>query len=89
MARIRARTEDGRLRVVVSGALGAADLRTLERACGPALEQRDVALDIEAGDVSAVDEASRVFLVGLSRRGAAVTWPDCCASGGGPATRRG
>ena len=60
----------------VSGPLRAADLRELERACGPALEQRDVALDVVAREVSAFDEASRLFLVGLTRRGASVTWPE-------------
>ncbi len=76
VARIRARVQEGRLHVVVSGPLGAADLRKLERSCGPALEERDVALDVMARDVSTLDEASRLFLVGLTRRGASVTWPD-------------
>ncbi len=76
MARIRARVQQGRLLVSVSGPLAAADLRHLERACGPALEQRDVALDVMARGVSTLDEASRLFLLGLTRRGANVTWPD-------------
>jgi len=76
VARIRVRVHEGRLHVVVSGPLCAADLRDLERACGPALEQRDLALDVEATNVSAFDEAARLFLVGLTRRGASVTWPD-------------
>ncbi len=60
----------------VSGPLRAADLRELERACGPSLEQRDLALDVVASQVSTFDEASRLFLIGLARRGASVTWPE-------------
>lgn len=76
VATILARVQNGRLHVDVTGRLGAADLRHLERACGPALEQRDLALDIVARDVAALDEAARLFLIGLARRGATVTWPE-------------
>jgi hypothetical protein len=73
VARIRVRLRDGRRRVIVRGELSAADLRRLERACGPALEQRDVALHVELGGVSAIDETSRLFLERLSKRGAVLT----------------
>jgi hypothetical protein len=58
--------------VTVHGRLAAADLRRLERACGPALEHREVQLELRLQDVSGMDEASQVFLDVLARRGAAL-----------------
>jgi hypothetical protein len=73
VASIRVRVRDGRRRVTVRGQLAAADLRRLERACGPALEQREVALEVEVDDVSTIDETSQLFLAQLVRRGAVLT----------------
>jgi hypothetical protein len=56
--------------VIITGPLRASDLRRLERACGPALEQRELQLEIRLEDASDVDEASRAFLDGLTSRGA-------------------
>jgi hypothetical protein len=50
----------------------AEDLRRLEPACGPALEQRDTALEVDV-DVSGIGETSRLFLVRLVGRGAVLT----------------
>lgn len=59
--------------MTVRGALSAADLRRLELACGPALEQRQAHLEIRIRHASIVDEPSRLFLKSLVRRGALLT----------------
>lgn len=56
--------------VTVRGRLVAADLRRLERACGPALEHRELALELRLADRADMDDAARLFLGGLVRRGA-------------------
>ncbi len=63
----------GRWRVTIRGPLTAADLKRLERACGPALEHREMPLEVRVIDMGAADEASRLFLEGLVRRGAVIT----------------
>jgi hypothetical protein len=70
VARIRARVREGTRVVTIKGPLLASDLRRLEHACGPALERREIQLEIRLEDVSEVDEASRAFLDGLTSRGA-------------------
>ncbi|MEZ5292325.1 MAG: hypothetical protein R2745_14690 [Vicinamibacterales bacterium] len=72
VARIQVRVIDGRHHVTVVGPLVAADLRRLERACGPALEHRQPPLEIRV-ESETLDEPSRVFLDSLARRGAVVT----------------
>lgn len=70
MARIIAkRLRDG-YRVRIAGRLSAADLRRLERACGPALERHHVSLAINVSAVTAVDAAADAFLARLVERGA-------------------
>lgn len=50
----------------------AADLRRLERACGPTLEHREIPLEIRLrGEV--MDDVSRLFVTRLVRRGAVLT----------------
>ncbi|MGE0813448.1 MAG: hypothetical protein AB7O28_18685 [Vicinamibacterales bacterium] len=73
MARIQVRVIDGRHHVTVYGPLVAADLRRLERACGPALEHRQPPLEIRVQESESLDEPSRVFLDRLARRGAVIT----------------
>jgi hypothetical protein len=63
------------LRVRIVGRLGAADLRRLETACGPALEKRKLALELNLRKVSAVDESATEFLRQLRARGATVLEP--------------
>lgn len=75
MARISVRARGDRSRVSVSGCLEAADLRRLERACGPALERRDMALELRLTRVSAMDAAARAFIRRLVQRGAIVVGP--------------
>jgi len=69
MASIRVSVHHGRRRVTVRGQLVAADLRRLESACGPALEYRELPLEIRLRDTG-MDEASRQFLDRLVKRGA-------------------
>jgi hypothetical protein len=73
MATITSRVVQGKSLVVVRGRLQAKDLRRLERACGRALEQRDLALEVRLTDAEVGDEPSRLFLQHLMRRGARIT----------------
>ena len=70
MATFARRVTKGRWRIAVRGELRATDLRRLERACAPALEQFPATLDIEVDTLQAVDEPSRRFVVCLLHRGA-------------------
>lgn len=70
MARIWVRRTDEGYAVVVAGQLAASDLRRLERACGPALERRCVALEIDLSAVTATDASSEAFIGRLADRGA-------------------
>jgi hypothetical protein len=58
--------------VTIRGPLAAGDLRRLERLCGPALEEREIRLEVRLLGVGAMDESSRLFITGLVRRGAAL-----------------
>jgi hypothetical protein len=71
MARISAAEGDGGLVVAVEGALGARDLRRLERACGPAIEQRR-SLRITLTPGGHMDAAARAYVEQLRARGALV-----------------
>ncbi len=59
--------------VTVHGRLEARDLRRLERACGPALEYREMPLELRLVDRGGMDETARVFLAELVKRGAVVS----------------
>jgi hypothetical protein len=72
VANISVRIHQGKRRVTVRGHLVATDLRRLERACGSALEHRDLPLELYVGEVTEMDEACRFFLASLERRGAVV-----------------
>jgi hypothetical protein len=73
VARISVRVHQGKRQVTVRGHLTATDLRRLERACGPALEQRELLLELRVGAVTDMDESCRLFLASLSKRGAMFT----------------
>lgn len=72
MARIWLRRSREGYCVTVSGHLRAADLRRLERACGPALEQRYVALQLDLTAVTGSDPVANAFLGRLVERGARI-----------------
>lgn len=73
VAILSVRLSNGKRLVTVRGRLTARDLRRLERACGPALEQREVPLELRLSDHGNMDEAAQVFLAGLIRRGAVLS----------------
>ena len=73
VASISVRVRQRKRRVTVRGHLTAADLRRLERACGPALEHRELLLELRVGDVADLDEPCRLFFSSLSKRGAVFT----------------
>jgi hypothetical protein len=70
VASISVRVHQGKRQVTVRGHLMTTDLRRLERACGPALEYRELPLELRLGDVTDMEEACRFFLASLERRGA-------------------
>jgi hypothetical protein len=74
MAKIRVVERNGRYTVSVQGALRAADLRRLERACGKALELEVVPLVIHL-DAVVADDVARAYLERLHTRGAVVRPP--------------
>ena len=72
VARMRVRSVQGRFHVTVTGELGGRDLRRLERACGPALVQRQPPLTLRLAAVPAIDGSARAYLERLVARGAVV-----------------
>ncbi len=72
VATIQVRVNQGTRRVTIRGPLAARDLRRLEQMCGPALEDREIRLEVRLLNVSEMDETSRLFITGLVRRGAAL-----------------
>jgi hypothetical protein len=72
MARISVRVVCGRRRISVRGHLGSGDLRRLERACGRALEQKLIPVDLCLAPDVTVDESATAFLTVLADRGAAI-----------------
>lgn len=70
MARIAAAETAAGHTVTVRGRLVAADLQRLERACGPALEHRDLHLVIVFREATIGDAASRAYVDRLLARGA-------------------
>jgi len=75
VARIRSVARQGNYRVSIRGALSVRDLGRLERACGPAIEQINVPLDIRMKVVTGMDEEARTFLHQLVSRGAIIFAP--------------
>jgi hypothetical protein len=69
---MRVRSTEGRYHVTVTGKLGGRDLRRLERACGPALEQCQPPLTVRLAAVAAIDAPARAYLDRLMQRGAVV-----------------
>jgi ABC-type transporter Mla MlaB component len=72
MAHLRAETVEGTRRVWIRGDLRASDLRRLEYACAPALEQSPSPLELDLTRVRSVDTAARAYLMRLAQRGARV-----------------
>lgn len=72
MARLRAAQRKGVLRVTVSGRLTGADMRRLERACGPALISEPPNLELDLQAVTYVDATAHAIISRIASRGARV-----------------
>jgi anti-anti-sigma regulatory factor len=72
MARIRVKKQQTTTRVVVAGRLGAADVRRVEHACGPALTSAQADLVVDLTSVSDVDHAAAALLNCFASRGAII-----------------
>jgi hypothetical protein len=59
-------------RITLKGRLGARDLRRLERACGSALQQKLVPLEIDIQQAISIDDSAEVYLEKLRVRGARI-----------------
>ena len=73
VARIATSYKNRKYRVSVRGPLSFRDLARLERACGAALEEHEPPLEVHLKAVSSIDEASRMFLRQLTKRGVLIT----------------
>lgn len=72
MARLRAAQRKGVLRITVSGRLTGADMRRLERACGPALISEPPNLELDLQAVTYVDATAHAIISRIASRGARV-----------------
>jgi hypothetical protein len=70
MARVTLRSAHGHYWITISGRLTGRDLRRLERACGPALEQPVLPVTIRLADLETIDGPAQAFLNRLACRGA-------------------
>jgi hypothetical protein len=59
--------------VTVSGRLEGPEVRRLEKACGPALEQARIGLHLRLVQVTAIDDAGLALIWRLVERGGTVT----------------
>jgi anti-anti-sigma regulatory factor len=75
MARIRTIKEPRSVRVVVSGQLGAGDMRRLEHACARALTTERAALVVDLEHVTTIDAVAAAHIRHLTRRGTVVKGP--------------
>ena len=76
MARMRVTSAEGRYQIMVTGNLEGRDLGRLERACGPALEQRHPPVTIRFSAGAAIDSSAKAYLDRLIRRGAVVVFTE-------------
>ncbi|HEY7291025.1 MAG TPA: hypothetical protein VH583_14410 [Vicinamibacterales bacterium] len=72
MARISMTRVGALYRATLKGRLSARDLKRLERACGSALVQKRLPLEVNLQNVTSLDEAARAYLEKLRARGARV-----------------
>ena len=59
-------------RIVLRGRLAAGDLKRLERACGSALQERLMPLEIDLRRLTSCDDAAGAYLERLRARGARI-----------------
>ncbi len=72
VARMWVKSSAGRYSVTIRGHLTARDLGRLERACGPALEQKRAPLTVRLAADNRMDQPAKIYLDRLVDRGAVV-----------------
>ncbi|HYY87280.1 MAG TPA: hypothetical protein VFA49_00675 [Chloroflexota bacterium] len=72
MARISISRVGDIYRITLKGRLSALDLQRLERACGSALQQKVVPLELDVNKVNSIDDAAQAYLDRLRARGARI-----------------
>jgi hypothetical protein len=72
MARISMTRVGTFYRATLKGRLSSRDLKRLERACGSALLQKHLPLELNLQKVTSLDDAARAYLERLCARGARV-----------------
>jgi hypothetical protein len=83
MAKITVVRNSPTYRVAIRGRISARDLSRLEHACGRALEERDIPVELRLGGATAVDAAAAAYLARLRARGARIDDPSSLLSGAG------
>jgi hypothetical protein len=82
MARIRATMRDWNTVVIVSGRLGAGDLRRLEHACSPTLTSAQAPLTLDLTRATEIDAVAGALIRRMAMRGAVIrTSPPATATG--------
>jgi hypothetical protein len=59
-------------RITLKGRLGAGDLKRLEQACGSALQEKLVPLELDLEQVTSLDDVAQAYLERLRSRGARI-----------------
>lgn len=72
MAQISIVRAGGIFCITLKGRLGARDLKRLERACGSALQEKLVPLELDIEQVTSVDDAADAYMERLLARGARI-----------------
>ena len=72
MARIRTLKQPAAVRVIVTGRLGAPDMRRLEHACATVLTSERADLIVDLHQVTDIDDVAEAHLFHMARRGAII-----------------
>jgi hypothetical protein len=75
MARITVVRTAPTYRVSIRGRVSVRDLSRLERACGRALEEKDIPVELRLGSATTIDAAAAAYVERLCARGARVDDP--------------
>jgi hypothetical protein len=70
MARITVVRASPTYRVAIRGRISARDLARLEHACGPALEEKDIPVELRLDSATSIDDAAAAYVERLCARGA-------------------
>jgi hypothetical protein len=72
MARISIARVGEIYRITLKGRVSAGDLKRLERACGAALQEKLVPLELDIRGATSIDDAAQAYLERLRARGARI-----------------